>query len=157
MRKIISLDEGVKIAKAQKGKTLVLVTGCFDLLHQAHRFFLKAAKNKGDWLFIGLEQDQRVRELKGVGRPVQNWPKRAEKLAELPYVDYVFALPVDFSRSEDHERLIAQLQPDILAVSENTPFIDKKEKIIKKYGGKVLIVLPFNPHISTTEILNTRS
>lgn len=153
MKKIISFEEMVQIAKARGKKTLVLVTGCFDLLHQAHHAFLNAAKKKGDLLIVGLEQDQRVRELKGTGRPVQNWPKRAENLAELESVDYIFALPVDFSRSEDHERLIAKLRPDILAVSENTPFIDKKEKIVEKYDGKVLVVLPFNPTLSTTKLL----
>lgn len=157
MKKILSLAETIKVAQQKDNQTLVLVTGCFDLLHPAHRVFLKAAKKKGDLLIIGLEQDQRVRDLKGPGRPVQKWPKRAKNLVELPYIDHVFSLPVDFSRNENHEKLIAQIRPDILAVSENTPFIDKKESIVKKYGGKVLIVLPFNPNISTTKLLNNSS
>lgn len=153
MRKIVSFEEVVQIAKARGEKVLVLVTGCFDLLHQAHWTFLEAAKKKGNMLIVGLEQDKRVRELKGSGRPVQNWQKRAKSLASLTRVDYVFPLPLEFSKTPEHERLIAKVRPDILAVSENTPFIDKKEEIVKKYGGRVLIVLPFNPIVSTTRIL----
>lgn len=154
MKKILSLAEAIKIAKQKGSQALVLVTGCFDLLHQVHRAFLKAAKNKGDVLIVGLEQDKRVRTLKGFGRPVQNWPKRAGHLAALEDVDYVFALPIDFSKNKSHEGLIKKIRPDILAVSENTPFLDKKERIVKKYGGRILVVLPFNPHISTTKLLN---
>lgn len=153
MRKIVSFEEMVQIAKARGEKVLVLVTGCFDLLHQAHRAFLEAAKKKGNILIVGLEQDQRVRELKGPGRPVQNLMKRAKSLAELDCVDYIFSLPANFSEIGEQEGLIAKIRPDILAVSENTPFIDKKEEIVKKYGGKVLIVLPFNPTLSTTKLL----
>lgn len=58
----------------REGRKVVLVTGVFDLLHQEHQAFLRAAKQAGDVLLVGLESDSRVKALKGQGRPI--WPAR---------------------------------------------------------------------------------
>lgn len=154
MQKILSLPDLLKVLTTKREKILVLVTGCFDLLHQAHRSFLKAAKKKGDLLIVGLEQDQRVTDLKGFGRPVQEWPTRAKNLAALTFVDFIFPLARNFGKTQAQEALLLQIRPDFLAVSENTPFIEEKERLIKKFGGKLIIVFAFDPSISTTKLVN---
>ena len=61
------------------GKRLVATNGCFDLLHAGHVRYLQAARALGDFLAIGLNGDNSVRELKGNGRPVTTESDRASE------------------------------------------------------------------------------
>lgn len=133
----------------------VLVTGCFDVLHSEHLKFLQAAKNQGNILLVGVETDTRVRQLKGPGRPINPLRLRLKNLQQLGIADKVFALPKKFSSSADHAALINQIKPDILAVSASTPNLPAKRRIIKRFGGRVVVVLPHNPKISTTKLLKS--
>jgi rfaE bifunctional protein nucleotidyltransferase chain/domain len=141
-----------KIKNQLKKKTLVLTTGCFDVLHPGHKQFLKAAKAQGQILIVGLEQDQRVAQLKGESRPINPLEQRMKNLAKLNLADYIFPLPLKFNQDKDYKKLLQNLYPHILAVSQNTPFLKKKKKMIKNIGGK-LYIFPFNPQYSTTKII----
>lgn len=153
MGKIISLDDLPRLLISEdRSKALVLVTGCFDLLHQGHKEFLKAARKQGDVLVLGLESDKRVRQLKGTERPVNKWQKRAVALASLNAVDFIFALPENFAGGKDHLRLLQLIKPAVLAVSENTPHLKKKENLIRRTGGKIFIY-PFQRGYSSTSLL----
>lgn len=136
------------------GKTLVLVSGVFDLLHQEHRRLLKKAKPHGDILIVGVETDDRARQLKGKGRPVNPFVHRLEALKRLDLADYIFALPDNFGHSKVREDFVLNLRPHILAVSENTPSLGEKRRVMKLVEGEVRIVHQYNPHISTTKLLD---
>lgn len=138
---------------ARKHDSIVLATGFFDLLHQEHRKFLKKAAKQADTLVVAVESDQRARKLKGEGRPRQTQKTRAKNLAKLPYVDHVILLPDNFGQPEVKERLLKNLQPDLLAISSHTPHQKEKQKLVEKYGGKLKIVHQHNPEVSTTKIL----
>src|SRR5438046_7424874 len=75
------------------GKRLVATNGCFDLLHVGHVRYLQAARALGDFLAVGLNGDDSVRELKESGRPVTTESDRAELLAALQCVDLVTIFP----------------------------------------------------------------
>ncbi len=134
-------------------KLTVLVTGVFDILHREHLNFLRLAKAQGEKLLVGIESDIRVKQIKGFDRPVNSQQVRKAKLDDLGLADEVFILPEQFSQPEDHERLIARLRPDILAVYSHTPNLYKKRQLLKRYGGRVVEVLKQNPNVSTTLIL----
>lgn len=155
MTKIVNIEQLLFNIRALKKlqKRIVLVTGCFDILHSAHKEFLKRAKREGDILLVGLESDERVKRLKGEKRPVNSWRKRAKALAILPEVDFVSLLPKNLEKREVQERLISQIKPDILAISAHTPNINKKKAVMEKFGGKIKIVLGYDSNISTTKIL----
>jgi len=131
----------------------ILVTGCFDVLHTMHRRLLAAAKKLGGILLVGVETDQRVRRLKGQGRPVNPLNVRLKNLQQLGIADKVFALPKQFNDLNHFTSLINQIKPKILAVSANTPHLTVKRQIMKRFNGRVVIVLPHNPKISTTKML----
>lgn len=158
MGKIVSLLDLPDLGKEWKANKvkIVLVTGVFDLLHREHKKFLRKAKENGGILFVGVEKNERVKKLKGKNRPVWGLKKRMKDLTSLPVVDYVFALPRKFDKKIDHEKLIFLLKPDLLAVSSNTPFLEEKKFLLQKFGGKVKVVLKFNPDISTTKILQQK-
>ena len=44
---------------------IVWTNGCFDLLHPGHIELFKVGKSLGDKLIVGLDSDERVREMKG--------------------------------------------------------------------------------------------
>src|SRR5215471_6585136 len=75
------------------GKKIVATNGCFDLLHVGHVRYLRAARELGDVLIVGLNGDCSVYELKGAGRPLITQNDRAEILAALESVDLVTIFP----------------------------------------------------------------
>ncbi len=135
------------------GKTVVLVTGVFDVLHQEHLHFLEAAKECGDLLVVALESDARVRQIKGPNRPHFSQVERCEHLVALNIADCVVILPEEFSSSDHHRAVIAQIRPTYLAVSSHTKHLEKKRAILSEYGGTVIVVHDHNPNESTTQIL----
>jgi len=142
--------------KRLQGPTLkILITGCFDVLHIEHKKFLRAAKALGGRLLVGVETDARVRQLKGPGRPVNQLAVRLRALRRLGIADEVFTLPNQFNDLNHFTNLIKKLRPDILAVSSSTPNLSVKRQIMKRFSGRVVVVLPHNPKISTTAMLKS--
>jgi D-beta-D-heptose 7-phosphate kinase/D-beta-D-heptose 1-phosphate adenosyltransferase len=149
-------DAGKEVlTKYRQSTKTVLVTGCFDILHQEHTKLLVAAKKLGRFLLVGAETDRRVRQLKGPGRPVNNLPVRINNLQKLGIADEVFVLP-ELTKPADWRTLINQIKPDILAVSSSTPHLAIKRRIMQESGGRVAVVLPHNPKVSTTKLLNSK-
>ncbi|MDH5533612.1 MAG: adenylyltransferase/cytidyltransferase family protein [Candidatus Pacebacteria bacterium] len=134
-------------------KVKVLVTGVFDLLHEEHLTFLKKAKDLGDYLVVGVESDKRVKEIKGEHRPIHSQDQRVEVIKKENIADEVIILPEHFSSKDDHIAFIKSINPDVLAVSSHTAHLDKKEAIMRLFGGRVEVIHDHNPKISTTIIL----
>jgi len=141
------------IERKQSNKTLTLVTGVFDLLHEEHFIFLKKAKNLGDLLLVGLESDVRVRQMKGEGRPINKQEVRLENLQKSGIADFIFILPEKFSKPDDHRQLINKIRPNFMAVSSNTLFQAEKAKILAEFSAKLVVVHDFNPEFSSSKII----
>ena len=77
----------------KRGRKVVATNGCFDLLHVGHLRYLTEARALGDFLWVGLNGDASVRELKGPGRPLVPEADRAELLAAWRVVDAVTIFP----------------------------------------------------------------
>lgn len=139
--KIFDINQGIVIARNLKknAEKIILVGGCFDILHIGHLKFLENAKKLGGKLFILLESDEKVRKLKGKGRPVFQQNDRAEALSLIKDVDVIIKLPV-FSKDEDYRKLVLGLKPNIIAVTENDPNIGKKKTQVKVLGGELKII-----------------
>ena len=133
-------------------KKIVLVGGCFDILHPGHIIFLKKAKQTGDILIVLLESDKKVRALKGRNRPVQTQKDRAKVLSALRYVDQVICLP--FMEHEfQYDQLIAKIKPDIIATTRGYPNNCHK-RTADLVGAKLKYVTGVVGHYSTTSLLN---
>ncbi len=133
------------------GNKLVLATGFFDLLHQEHINFLRAAKSSGDILIVAVESDERARALKGEGRPIETQSIRLDHLT--PYADHLIALDQTFNNPAAFESLIEAVLPSVLAVSSHTAHQDKKAALVSKYGGILKVVHTHNSSISTSKII----
>jgi rfaE bifunctional protein nucleotidyltransferase chain/domain len=133
----------------EQGKRLVLVNGCFDLIHPGHVRYLEAARREGDLLLLALNSDASVRRLKGEGRPVQGEEDRARLLAALEPVDAVHVFDED-----DVEAVLRAVRPHVHAKGgEYTPETVPERHVAAEVGAEVRIV--GGPKIgSTTGILD---
>jgi len=68
---------------------VVYVDGSFDLLHIGHVRILKKARELGDFVLVGIHDDDTVRALKGDGYPALLLQERLLNLCALKYVDEV--------------------------------------------------------------------
>jgi rfaE bifunctional protein nucleotidyltransferase chain/domain len=132
----------------RNGKRVVFTNGCFDLLHPGHIQILEAARALGDALIVGINSDESVRTLKGVGRPVIPQQERAEILASLESVDGVLIFD-----ELTPQRVISELLPDVLVKGGDWPgnqIVGREE--VEAAGGKVVQVDVVQGY-STTELL----
>ena len=120
-------------------KKTVLVGGCFDLLHYGHISFLTQAKSYGNYLMVALESDENVRKSKGVSRPIHTQSQRKEMLLALSCVDEVVDLP-PMTKDEEYFTLIRKIKPDMIALTEGDPILDKKMGQAKQSGAKIVVI-----------------
>ena len=73
----------------------VWTNGCFDILHRGHIELFKYAKSLGDYLVVGVDDDERVRASKGDSRPVNKLEDRMAMLESIRYIDDVRWFDVD--------------------------------------------------------------
>jgi D-beta-D-heptose 7-phosphate kinase / D-beta-D-heptose 1-phosphate adenosyltransferase len=149
--------EAILLVARRSRSQVTLVTGVFDVLHREHRQFLQAAKKLSSVLIVGLESDQRVRKLKGRGRPINSVLKRKENLQKWGIADVIFTLPLDFDREQVRQAWLKAIKPDYLAVSSHTPFLAIKKKELEVIGGEVKVFRQFNPQISSSKLINKKN
>jgi rfaE bifunctional protein nucleotidyltransferase chain/domain len=128
----------------QQSKKIVLATGGFDLLHPGHLRFLEKAREYGDVLIVGINDDDYIRRTKGANRPILNQDDRAYLVAGFRCVSCVYIIAKD---------MIKRVRPDIFMMS--TTSIQKPDErgehyeLVERYGGKVVVLEPFsNTHSS---------
>jgi FAD synthetase len=131
-------------------KNVVLVGGCFDILHFGHISFLKDAKKLGDKLIVALESDGNVREMKGPTRPIHNQKQRKVMIESLRFVDEIIELPPMWGY-QDYFNLVKKIKPQIIAVTEGDPILDKKQKQADLVGAR-LVVIPKIQTLSTSQL-----
>lgn len=153
MKKIISISEAIKISNKlrSENKSIVLVGGCFDILHVGHIEFLRKAKEKGDYLFVILENNEKIKKIKGENRPINNQEDRAKVLEALIFTDYIIPLK-NMENDEDYDQLILNLKPAIIATTKGDPFRKHKERQAKLVDGKVIDVVERISKRSTSEL-----
>jgi D-beta-D-heptose 7-phosphate kinase/D-beta-D-heptose 1-phosphate adenosyltransferase len=151
VQKLKTLAEVVVIRQRLRteGKKLVFTNGCFDLLHAGHARYLNQARAMGDALVIGLNSDVSVRALKGDHRPIMPELERAEVLAALGCVDYIFIFDDDTP-----QRVIDAVVPDILVKGADWGISEIVGRETVENAGGVVRSIPLVEGTSTTAIIN---
>ena len=164
MGKVVTQSELIVQRREWKrnGRRVVLVSGCFDLLHPGHIRLLEQARSLGDVLVVALESDARVRARndatgeppkgvnRGVSRPITPAAERAEILAALASVDCVFEV-AEAGLSE----FLAQLAPDILVKGGSAGLgkDDAVEERSAQAAGAKIVRIPLEPGYSTSRLV----
>lgn len=69
--------------------TIVYIQGSFDMLHHGHMKRLELAKSMGDFLYVGLWDDEMVRYYRGDMFPMQSLQERVLMTLSVKHVDDV--------------------------------------------------------------------
>ena len=118
-------------------KRIILVGGCFDLIHPGHITFLSEAKKLGDVLVVLLESDEAILNLKKKLYQIQS--DRELILQSLRMVDIVIPLR-GILKDQDYYTIVKKIKPDIIAITENDHQISNKMRQAKEIGAEVKIV-----------------
>ena len=153
--KLLTLRQAVqarRLLERQHGK-FVLTNGVFDLLHPGHTSYLEQARRlagRRGRLFVALNSDRSVRQLKGPLRPILGEKSRAYNLAQLRSVDGV----VIFARRRLSREILA-LRPDVYVKAGDYTLatLDPEERAALEAVGARIRFLPFLPGFSTTALI----
>jgi rfaE bifunctional protein nucleotidyltransferase chain/domain len=134
----------IDIRKCQR--TLVVCSGVFDIFHIGHLDYFKYAKNFGDVLLVGLNDDKSVSNIKGNSRPITNQTNRQMLISSMIVVDavYVYEKTVDF---------LELVKPDVWVKGEDysidTLDSDERNAVLRNNG-----TIEFAPSVySTSQII----
>ena len=134
----------------------IFVNGTFDLLHRGHIELLNYAKNIGkdlindpignlNYVCVGIDTDDRVKQMKGPTRPIHNQEERKFFLENLKAVDEVRF----FSNDKELEGLVKSYQPDIMIVGSDW----KEKSVIGSYWAAKLIFFDRIGEYATTKTI----
>jgi len=147
--KIKSLDELIEIREKlrEEKKTVVTTNGSFDILHAGHVRSLRESKSQGDVLIVGINSDKSVKVYKSPDRPIVPEEQRAEMVAALQCVDYVFMFnelnPIAF---------IEKIRPDVHANGADYGENCVEKEAVLKNGGRLHLLKKYD-EISTSGII----
>ena len=131
------------------GFKISFTNGCFDILHRGHIQYLDKARKSADFLFIGVNDDNSVKKLKGRNRPINSLKDRINFLNRATLDD---AFIIKFSESTPL-RLIKKIKPDILIKGGDYKANQiVGNEFVKKNNGEVKII-PFLKGYSTSNLI----
>jgi len=133
----------------KKGKKIVFTNGCFDLIHKGHIRLLNKAREAGDVLIVGVNNDESARKVKGQDRPINTLEDRITVLAGLQSIDYLIA----FSEESPIE-LIKAVHPDVFVKGAHYTESSIPEAPLLKKLGCIVKIIPSKEEISTTELIH---
>jgi FAD synthetase len=154
MDKSISIEQIGEISSKihQQNKRIVLLGGCFDILHIGHIVFLEEAKKQADILIVLIESDETITASKGPKRPINSQDERAKILAALSVVDYVIVLKPNMD-NKAYDDLVIALKPAIIATTSGDINRHHKERQAELVDAKVIDVTTPITDKSTTRLI----
>jgi D-beta-D-heptose 7-phosphate kinase/D-beta-D-heptose 1-phosphate adenosyltransferase len=101
---------------------VVWINGCFDVLHYGHFKLIQYASSFGGKLVIGIDSDERVKQLKGEDRPFHTQQQREYNLKQIRGVGDVIV----FHTEDELRNTLEKLKPEIFVIGSdymNKPII----------------------------------
>ena len=148
--RILEIDEAATVALAVRAskRKLGFCNGCFDLMHLGHLEMLLQAKLRCDVLFVAVNSDQSIKQLKGALRPFIDETARMNMVASVRYVDYVIRNP-----EATCVESVKAVSPDIYVKTREHGDSGPEAQAVKAMGG-VVDVVEMIPGYSTSIIAN---
>lgn len=137
-------------------KRIVLVGGCFDLIHVGHLHLLEFAAFLGELVVVAVLSDEYVRGYKGLSRPIIPQDQRARMVKSIRCVDFVYVS----DESSSGVKTLTLLQPHSVVFCEETDETEKmrkrKENISRVSPHTTVHLLPryAEVDVSTGSIIN---
>ena len=115
---------------------VVLTSGSFDILHEGHSMYLEAARRFGDFLIVGLDSDEKIRDRKGPHRPAVPEMERLRMVTHQRGVGLVTLKHLH----DERWRLIKTIRPDVLVATADTYTRDQIADLEEHYCGRVEVL-----------------
>ena len=131
--------------RGQSEPLRVWVNGTFDVLHRGHIELLEFASSLG-LVKVGLDTDERVKQLKGESRPVNTLEDRMFFISKIKGIQSV----VSFGSEKELIKRINEWSPDYLVVGSDY----KNKKVIGSEHSKEVIFFDKIDGYSSTKIIN---
>jgi len=125
----------------------VWVNGTFDVLHIGHIKLLEFASQFGE-VRVGIDTDERVKQLKGELRPINNIKDRIDFMNSIKYVNS----SVDFSTEEELCDRIKEWNTDIIIIGDDY----KDKRVIGSNLVKEIIFFDKIDGHSSTKIIESK-
>lgn len=127
---------------------IVFTNGVFDIIHSGHIELLKYCKSIGDKVIVAIDTDERVAQIKGSNRPINNQFDRKNILESIKYVDEVLF----FSSKEELQNLYKTTNCN-LVVKGNERSVEE-HRILDNIPDNIdIIMFSMKTGYSTTQIL----
>ena len=124
----------------------IWINGCFDILHHGHFQMIRYARSLGDELIVGIDSDERVKQLKGQDRPYHTDVQRKYNLYRLKDVTKV----VTFGTDNELLWHIENEEPDCMVIGSDY----KNKNIIGFDLFRKVYYFDRVSNLSTTNILS---
>lgn len=138
LEKFFPLDQLAKVLEKERnrGKTIALANGGFDLIHIGHIRYLQGAAQTADILLVALNSDTSLKTLKGESRAVLDQQSRVRLMCSFECVDYVTLFG-----ETTVDNILLMLKPDFHCKgSDYTVDTVPERETVKSYGGRIAIV-----------------
>jgi rfaE bifunctional protein nucleotidyltransferase chain/domain len=147
--RLLNVDEAVEWRQRLRAqnRSVVFTNGCFDVFHAGHVEYLAWAREQGDALIVGLNEDDSVRRIKGAARPIVPFAQRATVLLALRSVDVV----VGFGERTP-EVLLDRIRPTVHVKSDQYREEELPERsVVLRHGGRIALA----PHVAGASTTDT--
>jgi len=118
------------------GLKVVLTSGSFDILHEGHSMYLEAARRFGDFLIVGLDSDEKIRDRKGPHRPAVPEMERLRMVTHQRGVGLVTLKHLH----DERWRLIKTIRPEVLVATADTYTRAQIAELEEHYCGRVEVL-----------------
>ncbi len=128
-------------------KIIGYTTGVYDMFHIGHLHLLKKAKNRCDFLIVGVSTDELVESYKNK-TPIIPFEHRLEIIASLKFVDDVVAVT-----HRDKKQAFLDVGYDVLFVGDDwkdTDIFNDLELFLNKNDAKIEY-FPYTKEVSSTK------
>ena len=128
-------------------KIIGYTTGVFDMFHIGHLHLLKKAKNRCDYLIVGVSTDNLVESYKNK-TPIIPFEHRLEIVSSLKFVDEVIAVA-----HRDKLQAFFDVGYDVLFVGDDwqgSDIFNSLEKSLEKHNAKVEY-FPYTKEVSSSK------
>ncbi len=157
--KLLSHDQACAFIAAShdRGKTVVMIEGVWDLTHPGHVQHIREAKKHADLVLLKLASAEYAKQVKGPDRPIETF--RDMMVSELENVDAVLVEEsvVPPSSVAENARILVQLRPDKVAMEIEDEQFQQKYLTVdyanRHLGAKIEPVVMVLPYVVSTSAI----